>query len=155
MKKQYRCVLNLYGYKALGKDIDNLKKGELIEHHTFDLVPKNTSAKAFESILYDLDLFGFKDTVTIDKKKNQWYASTIVTDVFGKLYEKAISQWEQGIIDLFILEAFWKFEVLEVKSLQPRFLGDLMKEGDVWDLETLAKMNGEEPEVEETTEEEV
>lgn len=155
MKKQYRCVLNLYGYKIVGNDIDNFTKGELVEQHTFNLDAQNTSEKAFETVLNALQLFGFKDIVTIDKKNNQWHTLAITTDAFSFVSDRTIDLWKQGVAELFILEAFWKFEVLEIKSLQPRFLGDLMKEGDVWDLETLAKMNGEEPEVEETTEEEV
>lgn len=115
--------------------------------------PSSTILEAFEAVKNDIKKLTNAQVTPAFSIVNRTLKTEMMVDQFMDVPSpKTIKAWEEGKVLLYLIEVTLRFVRVQEKRLSPKEFEQL-KEKIMWDLETLNKLNGEEPAQEETTEE--
>ena len=95
---------------------------------------------------------GISDNIAFTPKDRSLRTELLLDAYMNVPSAKTMLDWEHGLVELYAVEITLDFKRIEEKRILKKEFTEL-KEKIMWDLETLRKINGEEPEVQENTEE--
>ena len=145
MDTGYKVVATVKMTREAYDGADNQTKAEVLVLN----YPDMPIEEAFDAVHSELQkLTGIREQLPFSVK-NKTLETVLLLDPFMSLVtEKTREAWRQGRINLYSVKITLQFTRVEEKRISNKEFGKL-KEKAMWDLETLKRLNGEEPEVQE------
>lgn len=108
--------------------------------------------EAFDAVRSELqNLTGIREPLPFSVKDKTLNTALLLDPFMNLVTEKTREAWKQGRIHLYFVKITLQFTRVEEKRINNKEF-EKLKEKVMWDLETLKRLNGEEPEVQEDTE---
>lgn len=105
--------------------------------------------EAFDAVRSELqNLTGIREPLPFSVKDKTLNTALLLDPFMNLVTEKTREAWKQGRIHLYSVKITLQFTRVEEKRINNKEF-EKLKEKVMWDLETLKRLNGEEPEVQE------